>query len=148
MGSMPYRMYDVARPYPGEGMQVNMALTIDHGGQAWMVVACNEIRPEEMTIGCCWSDPMHNRKKHFMPSSPSAFCLRLGTERVFRHSCRAMCRNETPKMRKSQYELATTSSKFSPARVAMLSVAGCGRREVRAMTPNTSRAKPQGGARV
>jgi hypothetical protein len=102
---MPYRMYDVARPYPGEDMQVNMALTIDHGGQAWMVVACNEIRPEEMTIGCCWSDPMHNRKKHFMPSSPSAFCLRLGTERVFRHSCRAMCRNETPKMRKSQYEL-------------------------------------------
>jgi hypothetical protein len=62
----------VPRLTPGEDMQFNITLTIDHGGQAWMMIACAETIRED-NDWLLLERSMKDRDAHFMPSSPTAF---------------------------------------------------------------------------
>jgi hypothetical protein len=57
---------------PGEDLDFEITLTIDHGGQAWMQIACAETIDEKND----WVNlprAMSDRGAHFMPSDPTAF---------------------------------------------------------------------------
>jgi hypothetical protein len=57
---------------PGAEMGVNMTLTIDHGGQAWMQIACSD----EINDRLNWTvleRSATDRTRHFMPSAPGAY---------------------------------------------------------------------------
>jgi len=57
---------------PGQTLEVNVTITIDHGGQAWMLLAC----AEQITDDAAWTvlpRAPSDRAKHFMPSAPGAF---------------------------------------------------------------------------
>jgi len=57
---------------PGQDWVVNATLTIDHGGQAWMEIAC----ADQVTEGANWTilqRSQSDREAHFMPSAPGAF---------------------------------------------------------------------------
>jgi len=57
---------------PGTDWVVNATLTIDHGGQAWMSIAC----ADKITEANNWTlleRSQSDRTAHFMPSAPGAF---------------------------------------------------------------------------
>jgi len=57
---------------PGSDMEVDVILTADHGGQAWLMIACGTEISEEVN----WTvleRSMDDRQNNFMPSSPGAF---------------------------------------------------------------------------
>lgn len=63
---------EVPRISPGQDWVVNATLTIDHGGQAWMQIAC----AETITEGNNWTlleRSQSDRKAHFLPSATGAF---------------------------------------------------------------------------
>jgi len=63
---------DVPRLVPGTDLPVNVTLTIDHGGQAWLMIAC----ADQIAEGNNWTvleRSVSDRSAHFMPSSPGAF---------------------------------------------------------------------------
>jgi len=68
--------YDKAKvPVPhftaGTDVAFNITLTIDHGGQAWMMFACAE-NISETNNWVLLPRSMKDRDKHFMPSAPGA----------------------------------------------------------------------------
>jgi len=63
---------DVPRITPGQDIAVNVTLTIDHGGQAWLMLSCDDSVHEDGN----WTileRSTNDREAHFMPSSPGAF---------------------------------------------------------------------------
>merc|ERR1712086_412923 len=69
-----YDAAGVAVPHitPGTDWVVNATLTIDHGGQAWMSIACADkiIEANNWTL---LERSQSDRTAHFMPSAPGAF---------------------------------------------------------------------------
>ena len=65
------RQVPVPRLVPGSDVVFNITLTIDHGGQAWMMLAC----AEDVEEGNDWlilPRAKSDRTSHFMPSAPGA----------------------------------------------------------------------------
>jgi len=57
---------------PGSDMEVDFMITADHGGQAWLMIACGTEISEEVN----WTileRSTDDRQNNFMPSSPGAF---------------------------------------------------------------------------
>jgi len=57
---------------PGSDMEVDFIITADHGGQAWLMIACGTEISEEVN----WTileRSTDDRQNNFMPSSPGAF---------------------------------------------------------------------------
>merc|ERR1711934_1005050 len=63
---------EVPRLKAGEDVPVNVTLTIDHGGQAWLMVACTDHISEDANWTVLERSPS-DRSHHFMASSPGAF---------------------------------------------------------------------------
>jgi hypothetical protein len=62
----------VPRLIPGTDMQLNITMTIDHGGQAWFMIACAE-NITEYNDWLLLERAASDRGAHFLPSSPGAF---------------------------------------------------------------------------
>jgi len=63
---------DVPRFTPGQDLPMKMKLTIDHGGQSWMQIACGD-HIAETTNWTTLERSQSDRDAHFMPSAPGAF---------------------------------------------------------------------------
>jgi hypothetical protein len=73
---------------PGEDIQFDVTLTIDHGGQAWVMVACADHIAEDMEWRLL-ERAQSDRGHHFMPSTPAVFAwapLELKTQFSARHT--------------------------------------------------------------
>lgn len=71
------KWYDAAKVsvpklVPGQDLAMHVTLTIDHGGQAWFMIACDDFISENSK----WTfleRSKSDRAEHFMPSTPTAF---------------------------------------------------------------------------
>lgn len=62
---------------PGAEVEVNYRVTADHGGQAWLMVACGGRIGEDVAWTYLERSPS-DRGRHFMPSNPGIFAWRRG----------------------------------------------------------------------